>query len=204
MHFHKHIKQASLDAPSHHPAHGNRRHDQLPHRGRRRRDRRPRPPVAVLTRRHVGDEQPCRVVHTGVGKPRRHHRHRTTTVFSTLCASSRTGSRPSLPRLQGARWRGPSAHQRRRATTPSVDAALHTSRARLGEVPCLRFPLCVRSAAALRAASATHLQRKREHPSPAGDHKHPTAIRRQPYLDVEESKSDFAAGRGLRQLVLDD
>jgi hypothetical protein len=27
MHFHKHIKQASLDAPSHHPAHGNRRHD---------------------------------------------------------------------------------------------------------------------------------------------------------------------------------
>ncbi len=47
------------------------------------------------------------------------------------------------------RQRGPAARHRRRATTPSLEAALHTSRARVGEVPRLRRPLCVGSAAAL-------------------------------------------------------
>jgi hypothetical protein len=196
--------QASPSASSHHSADGNRQYDQLPHRGRRRRDRRPRPRVVVLTRRHVGDGRPRRVVHTGVGKLDvttvterqrcfRHCAHRAGPGRGRV----RPGSKAPDSEVQPPR-------HRRRATTPSVEAALHTSRARVGEVPRLRRPLCVGSAAVLRAASATHLQRKREHPSPAGDHKHPTAIRRQPYLDVEESKSDFAAGRGLRQLVLDD
>ena len=144
------------------------------------------------------------LVHTGVGKldvTTVTERQRCFRHCAHRAGPGRGRVRPG-PKAPDSEVQPP--HHRRRATTPSVQAALHTSRARVGEVPRLRRPLCVGSAAALRAASATHLQRKREHPSPAGDHKHPTAIRRQPYLDVEESKSDFAAGRGLRQLVLDD
>ena len=204
MHFHKHIKQASLDAPSHH-----------------------RPtetagtisyPIAAVGVAIAVPDRPLLCSHAdtsamnslvGLCTPAWENLDVTTVTERQRCfrhcahraalgrGRVRPGSKAPDSEVQPPR-------QRRRATTPSVEAALHTSRARVGEVPRLRRPLCVGSAAALRAASATHLQRKREHPSPAGDHKHPTAIRRQPYLDVEESKSDFAAGRGLRQLVLDD
>ena len=55
MHFHKRIKPGQRRRPELRLADGDRRHDQLPHRGRRRRDRRPRAPGAVPARRHVGD-----------------------------------------------------------------------------------------------------------------------------------------------------
>ena len=47
------------------------------------------------------------------------------------------------------------------------------------------------------AASATHHERKRYHSSTASHHNHPTAIKRQDYLDPEESESDFATGGGF-------
>jgi hypothetical protein len=55
----------------------------------------PDPPVLLPATRQLADGHHVGVVDTSAGKPRRHHRHRTTTVPTTLCAWSANGSSPS-------------------------------------------------------------------------------------------------------------
>ena len=78
-------------------AHGDRRRDQPRHRGPRRRDHHPRAPGVVPATRQLTDGHHVACVHTGAGKPRRHHPHRTTTVPTTSCASSPSASGPHPP-----------------------------------------------------------------------------------------------------------